>query len=79
MRIELETEECLQIFAAITDRLLAEAGLKEEDRAALKRWRSASMKPGSDGMRDLAAKINSDLARTLQNKARSPFVRPDWK
>ncbi|HET9475868.1 MAG TPA: hypothetical protein VFP63_00095 [Dehalococcoidia bacterium] len=79
MKIELEPEECLQLFAAITDRLVKEADLSDEDRAALKRWRSASMKPGSHGMKELSARINADLARTLQNKARSPFVRPDWK
>jgi len=79
MKVELEAEECLQLFAAISDRLLDEASLSTEDRAALKRWRSTSMKPGSDGMKELAAKINADLARTLQNKAKSAIMRPDWK
>ena len=79
MKIELEPEECLQLFATITDRLLDEAALSDEDRATLKRWRSTSMTPGSDGMKELSAKINADLARTLQNKTRSPFVRPDWR
>lgn len=79
MKIELEAEECLELFAAITDRLLDEAALSTEDRAALKRWRSTSMKPGSGGMKDLAARINADLARTLQTKAKSAILRPDWK
>ena len=79
MKVELEAEECLQLFTCITDRLLDQATLSTEDRAALKRWRSASMKAGSDGMKELAAKINADLSRTLQNKAKSAIVRPDWK
>jgi hypothetical protein len=79
MRVELEAEECLQLFSSITERLLEEAALSTEDRAALKRWRSGSMKPGSDGMKELSAKINADLARTLQNKAKSAILRPDWK
>jgi enoyl-CoA hydratase/carnithine racemase len=76
MRVELEAEECLQLFSAITDRLLDEAGLSTEDRAAVKRWRSAEIKTGSDGMNELTAKINADLERTLQNKAKSAIVRP---
>jgi hypothetical protein len=55
------------------------SGLSTEDRATLKRWRSGSMKPGSDGMKELSARINADLARTLQNKAKSAIMRPDWK
>ena len=79
MKVELEAGECLQLFSTITDRLLDEAALSTEDRAALKRWRSGSMKAGSDAMKVLAAKINADLGRTLQNKAKSAIVRPDWK
>ena len=78
MKVELEAEECLELFSTIVDRLLDEAGLSDEDRAALKRWRSGSMKADSAAMKELAAKINADLARTLQNKARSAIVRPDW-
>jgi len=78
MKVELDAEECLELFSAIAERLLDEAALSVEDRAALKRWRSTSMKAGSDGMKELAAKINADLSRTLQNKAKSAIVRPDW-
>lgn len=79
MKVELEAEECVELFSTIVDRLLDEAGLSSEDRAAVKRWRSAEMKTGSDGMNELAAKINADLERTLRNKARSAIVRPDWQ
>jgi hypothetical protein len=79
MRVELEAEECVELFSTIVDRLLDEAGLSNEVRASVKRWRSAEMKAGSDGMTELAAKINADLTRTLQNKAKSAIVRPDWK
>lgn len=79
MRVELDLEECRELFVAIVERLLEEAGLSNEDRAALKRWRSQSMRAGSDGMKELAARLNGDLDRTLQNKARSAIVRPDWR
>ena len=78
MRVELEAEECVELFSTIVDRLLDEAGLSSADSAAVKRWRSAAMKTGSDGMNELAAKINADLERTLRNKARSANLRPDW-
>jgi len=79
MKIELDLDECHELFSTIVDRLITEAGLPDQDRAALKRWRSQSMRPGSGPMKELAAKINADLARTLQNKTRSAIVRPDWR
>lgn len=79
MKVELEAEECVELFSTIVDRLLDEAELSNEDRAAVKRWRSAEMKAGSEGMNALAVMINSDLERTLRNKAKSAIVRPDWK
>lgn len=79
MRVEFEPEECLELFVVITDRLLDEAALSTEDRAVVKHWRSTAMKPGSGGMKELATKINADLDRALQNKAKSAIMRPDWK
>jgi len=79
MRIELDLEESHQLFTAVTDALLHDIKFSTADGAAFKRWRSKSMTPGSDGMKELAAKINADIARALENKAKSAVIKPDWK
>ena len=79
MRIELDLEESHQLFTAVTDALLHDTKFSTADGAAFKRWRSKSMTPGSDGMKELAAKINADIARALENKAKSAVIKPDWK
>lgn len=77
MKVELEIEEAREVLLFICERLAKEAKLPEKDRATLSKWK-ASMKPGSDGMRELAAKINADLARSIENQKRSAVRRPDW-
>ncbi len=79
MRLELEQEESVQLLSLIVDRVTQEAGLATKDRAAVKRWRSERMKAGSDGMRELTDKINADLERALQTKAKSAVQRADWR
>jgi hypothetical protein len=79
MKLELEPEEGRELLALIVDRLTADAGLSGADRAALKRWRSEQMKAGSDGMRDLTAKVNADLERALRSKEKSAVQKPDWR
>ena len=79
MKLELEPEETRELFRVIVERLAAEAGLSDADIAALSRWRAEKMRPGSEGMRELTARINADIARTLQTKARSAVIRPDWR
>ena len=79
MKLELEPEEGRELLSLIVDRLTAEAGLSDTDRAALKRWRSELMKAGSDGMRELTAKINADLERALRSKEKSAVQKPDWR
>ena len=37
------------------------------------------MKAGSDGMRELTAKINADLERALRTKEKSAVQKPDWR
>ena len=78
MKVELEVEEARELLVSVTDRIIREAGLDEKDRAAFRKWRT-SMKPGSAGMRELAAQINADLARNLENQKRSAVRKPDWK
>jgi hypothetical protein len=79
MKIEFEIEEVRELLAFLCDRLIEDAGLEETDRAAIRKWRSDSMRAGSEGMRDLTAKANADLARTLENKRRATVVKPDWR
>jgi hypothetical protein len=79
MKLELEPEEGRELLSLIVDRLTEEAGLSDADRAALKRWRSEQMKAGSDGMRELTAKINADLERALRAKEKSAVQKPDWR
>ena len=79
MRLELDLEESHQLFTAIVDSLLEDISFGDADRAAIKRWRSESMRTGSEGMKELAARINADIERALTNKAKSAIMRPDWK
>lgn len=79
MKVELEPEETRELLGVIVDRLVEEAGFSDSDRATLRRWRSDSMRPGSQGMRELTAKINAEVARILQTKSKSAVVRPDWR
>ena len=79
MRLELEQEEARELVVMIIDRLIEEAGLGDQDRAALRRWRSEGLKGGSEAMRELTAKINADLDRVLKTKEKSAIMKPDWK
>ena len=79
MRLELDLEESHQLFSAIIDALIEDISFAGPDGAALKRWRSESMRTGSEGTKELAVRINADIERALTNKAKSAIMRPDWK
>jgi hypothetical protein len=79
VKLELEAEEARELLMLILDRLTDETNLGDADRAALLRWRSEGMKPGSEGMRELTAKLNADIDRSLKTKARSAIMKPDWR
>ena len=79
MKLELAPEESRELLMCILDRLTDEAGLGDADRAALLRWRSESMTPGSESMRELTAKINADIDRALKTKEKSAIMKPDWR
>jgi hypothetical protein len=78
VKVELEVEEVSALLVFLTERFVEEAGLDAGDAAKLASWRS-TMTPGSQGMRDLTAKLNADLARRLENKRRSSVIKPDWR
>jgi len=63
----------------IIDRLIEEAGLGDQDRATLRRWRSEGLKGGPEAMRELTTKINADIDRALKNKEKSAIMKPDWR
>ena len=79
MKLELEAEEARELLVLIVDRLIDEAGLSDADRASLRRWRSEGMRAGSDGMKDLTARINADIDRALKSKEKSAIMKPDWR
>ena len=79
MRLELDSDETRELLALVVERLLDEAGLLDADRAALRHWRSESMLAGSDGMKELTAKVNADIDRALKNKEKSAIQKPDWR
>ncbi len=78
MKVELEVEEARELLVFLIERLGKEAGLGAADLATLRRWR-ASVKPGSDAMREFAAEVNADLSRTLENQKKSAVIKPDWR
>jgi len=79
MKVELDVEEAWELMSRVVARLLEEARLPDGDRAKIRRWRSDSMRPGSEPMRLLTRKINDDLAEVLRRKERSQIRRPDWR
>jgi hypothetical protein len=78
MRIELEVDETREALAFLVDRMLKEAGLGEKDAAAVRKWR-ASLKSGSEAMREITSQVNADLARLLESQKRSSIIKPDWQ
>jgi hypothetical protein len=78
MKVELELEEARELLIFLVERMGKEANLNAADTAALRKWR-ASLKPGSEAIRDLTARINLDLARLLEDQKRSAVMKPDWR
>ncbi len=79
MRLELDPEEGRELLSLVVNHLAEEAGLSDQDRAAVRRWRSDQMKAGSDDMQELTGKINADLDRALRSKEKSAVQKPDWR
>lgn len=79
MKFEFEVEEARELLTTVVERVLADLKLDTKDRAALRRWHTETMRPGSAGMRELAAKINEDISRALETRSRSALLKHDWK
>lgn len=78
MDVQFNDDEISEALTIIVNRIAAEAGLSDKDRAMLKRWRSGPMKQGGDDMQDLTRKANEDFAKGIARRARSPIRKPDW-
>ncbi len=79
MEIRFIDEEINEIAAVIINKMADGAGLSDKDRAMLKRWRSARLKPGTDDMEDLVRKANDDFAQGVSRRQRSQLQKPDWR
>ena len=79
MKVEFDEDEAWEVLSVVVTRLADEAELSDTDRAKIRRWRSEVMKPRGDGVRQFAAKLNSDIATTMQRKAGSQIRKPDWR
>lgn len=78
MEVQFTDDELAEAFSILINRMADEAALSDKDRAMLKRWKSTSMKLGSDDMEDLVRKANEDLLRGLARRERSQIRKPDW-
>lgn len=79
MKVELEADEVWSLLSLVVDNVLEDVDFSDEDRAAIKLWRSEEMRLGSEPMRVLLQKINHDLEKAMKQKERSPIRRPDWR
>ncbi len=78
MKVELDSDEVWALLSTVTKQVVDNADLSDEDRAALRRWRSQQMRQGSDEMKALMQKLNDDIARVMRQRERSPIQKHDW-
>jgi hypothetical protein len=78
MKVELDSDEVWALLSTVTKQVIDDADLPDEDRAALRRWRSQRMRQGSDEMKALVQKLNEDLARVMRQRERSSIQKHDW-
>ncbi len=79
MRVELDADETWALLSMLVAQVAEQATLSDKDRAAIRKWRSEGMKPASEPLRELMAKINADLDRASRSKERSQIRKPDWR
>jgi hypothetical protein len=80
MKVEFEIEEVWTMFNSVVDEILTVPAVKKDrkDLAALRRWRTDEMTPGSDAMKLLAEKVNAAIRREHERQEVSPIKKPDW-
>ena len=78
MNVELDADEVWALFSTVMKDVVDQVEFSDEDRAALRRWRSEKMRPGSDDMKALLGRVNGDIARIVKSKERSQIQKHDW-
>ena len=77
MKVEFSVEEAWQMMDSVVDQLVG-LDIDRGNRAALRRWRSDEMTPGSPAMKLLRDKVNEALAHVHETSEVSPIKKPDW-
>ncbi len=78
INVEFDADEVWALLSTVLKQVDEEAGLADEDHAALRRWRSQQMRQGGDDMKALVVKLNDDLARLAKQRSRSAIQKHDW-
>lgn len=78
MKVELDVEEVWSLLSTVMKDVMDSVEFADDDRAALRRWRSEKMRPGSDEMKALVTKVNDDVDRLNKTKTRSQIQKHDW-
>ena len=78
MRVQIDEDETWALLSTVMQKVLDEGGLADDDRAALRRWRSDEMRPGREASRALVERLNADLERVMKGKERSAIQKHDW-
>jgi hypothetical protein len=78
MRVQIDDEEAWAMLSTVMQQIIEEGGLSDEDRAALRRWRSEQMRPGRESSKALLERLNQDLERLMKGKERSRIQKHDW-
>ena len=78
MRVQIDEDEAWAMLSTVMQQVLEETGLADEDRAALRRWRSEQMRPGREASRAMLERLNQDLERVMKGKERSRIQKHDW-
>jgi hypothetical protein len=78
MKVEFDSEEVWGLLSTVTKEVIDSVDLSDEDRAALRRWRSKDMRQGTENMKALVQKVNVDVERTIRVRERSSIQKHDW-
>ncbi len=78
MRVQISDDEAWAMLSMVLKQVLDEVDFSDEDRAALRRWRSEQMRPGRDASNAMLQRLNTDLERVIKGKERSAIQKHDW-
>ncbi len=78
MRVQIDEDEAWAMLSTVMQQVLDDTELADEDRAALRRWRSEQMRPGREASKALLERLNQDLERVMKGKERSRIQKHDW-